>query len=77
MFLFHFFFFFNTLVGTVVIGRAGFGSISRLCYGKAKGKERQKLIQEKVHAEMEEACFSMMMGMCKQGTWTKWEHGTG
>ena len=67
----------NILVGAVATGRAGLGSNPRPCYGKVRGKERRKLIQEEVRAEVEEARFSSMVGMCKQGAWTKWENITG
>lgn len=41
------------------------------------GKERRKLFQEEVGTEVEEACFSRVVGMSKQGAWTKWEHVAG
>ncbi|XP_063080140.1 uncharacterized protein LOC134470047 [Engraulis encrasicolus] len=66
----------STLVGTVATGRAGLGSIPKPCFSKAKGKERRKLIQEEVRAEVEEARLSRVVGMSKQGAWTKWEHVT-
>ncbi|XP_039504261.1 uncharacterized protein LOC120460516 [Pimephales promelas] len=67
----------STLVGTVATGRAGFGSNPKPCYSKARGKEKRKLIQEEVRAEVEEARFSRVVGMSKQGAWTKWEQTAG
>lgn len=65
------------LVSTVATGPAGLGSNPKPSYSKANGKEKQKLIQEEVHAEVEEAQFSRMVGMPKQGAWTKWEYTAG
>ncbi len=67
----------SILVGTVATGRAGLGSNPKPSYSKASVKEKQKLFQEEVHAEVEEARFSRMVGMSKQGVWTKWEHSAG
>ncbi|XP_056127556.1 uncharacterized protein LOC130105540 [Rhinichthys klamathensis goyatoka] len=67
----------STLVGTVATGRAGLGSNPKPCYSKARGKEKRKLIQEEVRAEVEEARFSRVVGMSKQGAWTKWEQTAG
>ncbi|KAI4881119.1 hypothetical protein NFI96_020517, partial [Prochilodus magdalenae] len=64
-------------VGTVAIGRAGLGSNPKPSYSKASVKERRKLVQEEVRAEVEEACFSRMVGMSNQGAWTKWKHTAG
>ncbi|XP_015234767.1 PREDICTED: uncharacterized protein LOC107087608 [Cyprinodon variegatus] len=62
------------MVGTVAKGRAGLGSNLKPCYSRVTGKDRRKLIQEEVQAEVEEACFSSVVGMSKQEAWTKWEH---
>ncbi|CAJ1075238.1 LOW QUALITY PROTEIN: uncharacterized protein LOC109089580 [Xyrichtys novacula] len=67
----------STLVGTVATGRAGLGSNPKPCYIKARGKERRRLIQDEVRAEVEEARFSRAVGMSKQGAWTRWEHIAG
>lgn len=67
----------STLVGTVATGRAGLGSNPKPCYIKARGKEKRKLIQEEVLAEVEEARFSRVVGMSKQGAWTRWEKTAG
>ncbi|KAI4885725.1 hypothetical protein NFI96_026178, partial [Prochilodus magdalenae] len=67
----------SILVGTVAIGRAGLGSNPKPSYSKASVKEKRNLVQEEVCAKVEEACFSRMVGMSKQGAWTKWEHTTG
>ncbi|XP_038147774.1 uncharacterized protein LOC119787807 [Cyprinodon tularosa] len=64
----------STMVGTVATGRAGLGSNPKPCYNRVTGKDRRKLIQEEVRAEVEEARFSRVVGMSKQGAWTKWEH---
>ncbi|KAI4881122.1 hypothetical protein NFI96_020514 [Prochilodus magdalenae] len=40
-------------VGTVAIGRAGLGSNPKPSYSKASVKERRKLVQEEVRAEVE------------------------
>ena len=57
----------STLVGTVATGRAGLGSNPKPCYSRAREKEWRKLIQEEVHAEVEEARFSRSVGMSKEG----------
>ena len=61
----------------MAIGRGGLGSNLKPSYRKASVKEKRKLIQEEVRAEVEEARFSRMVGMSKQGAWTKWEHTAG
>lgn len=61
----------NILVGTLATGRAGLGSIPARCYRNARGKDRQKLIQEEV--EVEEVQRSRMFGMAKQEACTRWE----
>lgn len=65
------------LLGAAATGRAGLGSIPTPCYSKARGKESRRLIQEEVQAEEEEIHLSRMVGMGKQGAWTKWEHAAG
>ncbi|XP_061902037.1 uncharacterized protein LOC133649222 [Entelurus aequoreus] len=67
----------STLVGTIATGRAGLGCNTKPNYSRARGKERRKLVQEEVRAEVEEARFSRVVGMSKQGAWTKWEHIAG
>ncbi|KAA8595638.1 hypothetical protein FQN60_010929, partial [Etheostoma spectabile] len=57
----------STLVGVVVTGLAGLGSNPKPCYNKARGKEKREL------AEVEEARFSRVVGMSKQGAWTRQE----
>lgn len=46
-------------------------------YSTARGKERQTLVQAEVQMEEEETFLSRMVGMGKQGAWTKWEHTVG
>ena len=61
----------STLVRAVIPGQAGLGSNPNPCYSRAKGKERRRLIQDEVRAEVEEARLTAAMGMSKQGAWTK------
>ncbi|KAL0183880.1 hypothetical protein M9458_019576, partial [Cirrhinus mrigala] len=63
----------KTLVGSVATGRAGFGCFPRPRYDLAHGKERRRLIQDKIRAEVEEERYTKMAGMSKQGAWTRWE----
>ncbi|XP_076860736.1 uncharacterized protein LOC143513938 [Brachyhypopomus gauderio] len=64
------------LVGTVAVGRAGLGSFTRPCYGKAQGKERRQMIQSEIRAGVEEERRSRMVGMRQQGAWTNWENAS-
>lgn len=61
------------LVGSVAAGRAGFGCFPRPRYDLARGKERRRLIQDEIRAEVEEERYTKMAGMSKQGAWTRWE----
>lgn len=61
------------LVGAVVTGRSGLGSIPAIRYEKAKGKDRRYLVQKEVRAEVEEQRASVMVGLRQQGAWTRWE----
>ncbi|KAL0148307.1 hypothetical protein M9458_056369 [Cirrhinus mrigala] len=63
----------KTLVGSVATGRAGFGCFPRPRYDLARGKERRRLIQDEIRAEVEEERYTKMAGMSKQGAWTRWE----
>ena len=51
------------LVGTVARGRAGLGTYPSHPYDKARGKERQQLIQDEVRAMVEEERSSKAVGM--------------
>ena len=64
----------KSLVGTVAIGRAGLGYFPSIQIHKAKGKQRRNLIQEEVRANVEEKRRSKMVGLCRQGAWTRWEN---
>ena len=64
----------KTLVGTVAIGRAGLGYFPRTQIHKAKEKQRRNLIQEEVCASVEEERRSKMVGLSRQGAWTRWEN---
>jgi len=63
----------RTLVGTVARGRAGLGSSTTPCCGKAKEKRRRTLLQEEVRAAVEEERSGRVFGMRQQGAWTRWE----
>ena len=62
------------LVGSVARGRAGLGSFPKPRYDQARGKEKRQLVQDEIRAEEEENRYSRMVGMSKQGAWTRWEH---
>ena len=64
----------KALVGTVAIGRAGFGYFPTIQIHKAKGKLRRNLIQEEVHASIEEERRGKMVRLSWQGAWTQWEN---
>lgn len=59
----------KALFGTGARWRSG--SFPSSQEGIAKGKECQHLLQEEVHASVEEARASKMVG--QQGAWTRWE----
>ncbi|KAI8479507.1 hypothetical protein Bbelb_373930 [Branchiostoma belcheri] len=63
----------SVLVGTLAVGRAGLGSCPKPQYDKASGRERRQLVQDEIRAEEEEACHCRVIGMRKQGAWTRWE----
>ncbi|KAI8506911.1 hypothetical protein Bbelb_153500 [Branchiostoma belcheri] len=63
----------SVLVGTLAVGRAGLGSCPKPQYDKASGRERRQLVQDEIRAEEEEARHCRMVGMRKQGAWTRWE----
>ncbi len=54
-------------------GRVGLGTFPTPQYEKAKGKERRRLVQEEVRAEVEERRTSRAVGLRHQGAWTRWE----
>ncbi|KAK0152038.1 hypothetical protein N1851_006609 [Merluccius polli] len=64
----------KTLVDSVATGRAGLGCFPKPRYDLARGKERRRLIQDEIRAEVEEERYTKMAGMSKQGAWTRWEH---
>ncbi|XP_070689483.1 uncharacterized protein [Pempheris klunzingeri] len=64
----------KSLVGTVAMGRAGLGSFPRPRYDRTCGKEKRQLVQDEIRAEVEEQRCCKMVGMSKQGAWTRWEH---
>ena len=64
----------KVLVGTVAIGRAGLGYFPSTQIHKAKGEQRWNLIQEEVGASVEEKRRSKMVGLCRQGAWTRLEN---
>lgn len=55
-------------MGVVAQGKAGLGSGITSCRFKEEGKDRQSLLQQGVHAAMEEERASKMVGMRQQGT---------
>ncbi len=44
-----------------------------LQYDKAQRKDRRALVQDEVHASVEEVQARGMVGMQQQGAWTRWE----
>ncbi|XP_067296477.1 uncharacterized protein [Pseudorasbora parva] len=64
----------KTLLGSVAMGRAGLGCFPKPRYDLARGKERRRLIQDEIRAEVEEERYTKMTSMSKQGAWTRWEH---
>lgn len=64
----------KTLVGTVAMGRAGLGSFPKPRYDRACGKEKRQMVLDEIRTEVEEERCSKMVGMSKQGAWTRWEH---
>ena len=64
----------KALIGIVAIGQAGLGFFPRTQIHKAMGKQRQKRIQEEVHARIEEERRGKMVGLSRQGAWTRWEN---
>lgn len=63
----------RVLDGAVTRGRAGLGTLPTPQYEKAKGKERRRLVQGKVRAEVEVWRTNRAIGLRKQGAWTRWE----
>lgn len=51
----------------MAVGRAGLGSFPRPHYDR-------QLVQDEIHAEVEEQRCRKMVRMSKQGVWTRWEH---
>ena len=64
----------KALVGTVAIGRAGLGHFPNIQIHKAKGKRRRNLIKEEVRASVEEKRRGKMVGLSRQGAWTRWKN---
>ncbi|XP_035688709.1 LOW QUALITY PROTEIN: uncharacterized protein LOC118424272 [Branchiostoma floridae] len=64
----------SVLVGSVAVGRAGLGSCPKPRYDKVSGKEKRQKIQDEIRAGEEEDRRCRMVGMRKQGAWTRWEH---
>ena len=54
-------------MGTVAIDRAGLSFFPSTQILKAKGKQRQNLIQEEVHASVEDERRSKMVGLSRHG----------
>lgn len=63
----------KTILGTVAKGRASLGYFPSIRYDKVAGKEKYALLQEEVQKSEEESRVTKMVGMSKQGAWTKWE----
>ncbi len=61
------------ILGTVVQGRVGLGSLRATRYDSASGKERQRLVQEEVRASVEEEQTSRAVAMRQQSAWVRWE----
>lgn len=61
-------------MGSVAMGRAGLGCFPKPRYDLARGKEKRQLVQDVIRVEVEEERHSKMVGMSKQGAWTRWEH---
>ena len=55
----------------VAIGLAGLGYFPSIQIHKAKGKQRRNLIQEDVRASIEEERRGKMVGLSRQGAWTR------
>lgn len=66
----------KVLVETVAIGRAGQGSIPSANY-KAKGKERQDLVQKEMRAGVKGQRACQMVGLWQQGAWTSEDYLSG
>lgn len=59
---------------TAATARAGIGYFLANRVDRAHGKQRQCVVQEEVRAGVEEVRGSRMVGMARQGAWTKWEN---
>ena len=68
---------YKAILGGMVQGRAGLGSLTTTQYDSASGKERRKLLQDEVRASVEEERSSRTVAMRQQGTWLKWEQAMG
>ncbi|XP_038131552.1 uncharacterized protein LOC119776958 [Cyprinodon tularosa] len=64
----------SVIVGSVAVGRAGLGSLTKLRYDQARGQVRRQMIQGEICAEVEEERQSRMVAMRQQGAWTNWNH---
>ena len=64
----------KAILGPIAKGRAGLGFFPLTHTNSAKGKERCRLIQEEVHADVEEVRYCKMVSLSQQGAWTRWEN---
>ena len=59
---------------TVAIGQAGLGHFPSTQIHNDKRKKRRNLIQEEVRATVMEKRRNQMVGLSRQGVWTRWEN---
>ncbi len=64
----------EAFIGMVATGHAGLGFFPSTQIDKAWGKQRQKLIQEEVQANVEDKRICKMVGLNQQGEWKWWEN---
>lgn len=62
----------SILVDNIAVGLAELGSFLKPRYDKARGREQ--MVQDEIQAEVEEDWQSKVIGMYRQGAWTRWEH---
>lgn len=61
-------------MGTVAVGQAELGGFPKPRFDKTHEKVKRQLVQDEIRAEVEENRCTKMVGMYKQGAWTRWEH---
>lgn len=61
----------NILVGNMAVGCAGLGSFPKTHYHKARGREKQQMVQDKIRAGVEQERRVKMVAMYQQGAWAR------